>query len=83
MDVVVIGHRATLLQYSEVYQDSDIFKAPYTIGLVQVTEGPKLFVPIKSDDPEALQVGASLTFCLLPMPDRNQINFAYTPEETK
>lgn len=80
LTAIVIGQKATLIEHSVVYQDSDLFKAPYTIGLIQVPEGPKVFVPIVNENNESLENGSTMIFSLLPMPETDELNFAYKLE---
>lgn len=61
IDWVVSSGRGTLYTFSTIYHPaSDLFKAPYTNGIIQVDEGPYLFGRILSESIEQIVVGASV-----------------------
>lgn len=78
LEPVCIGQRATLGESAEVFHSADGFEAPYFIGTVTTTEGPRTFAPIDAPPGTPLAVGMALRFTLLPRPD-GRVGFAYAP----
>ncbi len=73
-----IGQRATLGQSSEVFHSADGFEAPYFIGEVITSEGPRTFAPIVATPGTRLAPGMPLRFRLLTHAD-GRVGFAYEP----
>jgi len=80
LKLVSIGQRAHLGHSAEVFHSADGFEAPYFIGQIETTEGPRTFAPIAAAPGTPLPVGLPLRFTLIERPD-GRTGFAYTPEK--
>ena len=82
LDAVCIGQYATLEHSSEVFHSADGFEAPYFIGQIATSQGPKTFAPILAAAGTKLEFGMALRFTLLKRPD-GRVGFAYEPAGDK
>jgi uncharacterized OB-fold protein len=57
---VGLSKTGTLYTYTIVYQGKPNFKAPYSIGYVDLKEGVRIFTPLFDVAPEELKIGTEM-----------------------
>ena len=57
---VGLSKRGTLYTYTIIYQGKPSFKAPYTVGYVDLKEGVRIFTPLFDVVPEELKIGTEM-----------------------
>ncbi len=78
MGTICAGMRGELCMFSRVFHSADGFEAPYIIGEIRISEGPRLFAPIVAASDASLSPGALLDFVLIERKD-GTVGFAYRP----
>ncbi len=57
MEALVLSRRGRLYSYTVGRMDSTHFKAPYSVGLVDLPEGVRVFAPLHYSESEHYRVG--------------------------
>ena len=60
MKEVSLSKTGTLYTYTIVYQGKPSFKAPYSVGYIDLKEGVRVFTPLFDVAPEELKIGIEM-----------------------
>jgi uncharacterized protein len=79
IELVPAAGTGTLLSFVINHRGPEGFEPPYALGMVELSEGPRLLAGIVIEDPDALAVDLPLHAVFEPRGDRRVLHFA--PEQ--
>ncbi len=72
LEEIALSGRGKLYSYTVVHQPHPKFGAPYSVGLIELSDGPRIFAPLKAKQGEQLRVGMEMELVIEKLWDENE-----------